>query len=101
MNYYKFQADQLFTGEKMVNKVLITDQKGIIKDLVDIADAGDEVQQLNGILCPGFINSHCHLELSHMKGLIPEKTGLVEFVLQILKLRHFPKNEILKAIASG
>ena len=23
----------------------------------------------HGILCPGFINSHCHLELSHLKGM--------------------------------
>lgn len=78
--------------------VLISDEKGVIKDIVPESEAGDDVEKLNGILCPGFINSHCHLELSHMKGLIPAKTGLVEFVLKIISQRNFPENEILQAI---
>lgn len=36
-----------------------------------------------GILCPGFINVHCHLELSHMKGIIPEHTGLIPFLKNV------------------
>ena len=53
---------------------------------------------LKGILSPGFINCHCHLELSHMKGMIPEGTGLIEFVTQVMKDRHLPEDEILQAI---
>ncbi len=36
-----------------------------------------------GILAPGFVNAHCHLELSHMKGVVPEKTGLIPFLKKI------------------
>lgn len=40
-----------------------------------------------GIICPGFVNVHCHLELSHLKGLIPRHTGLISFLLQVIKGR--------------
>jgi cytosine/adenosine deaminase-related metal-dependent hydrolase len=36
-----------------------------------------------GILAPGFVNAHCHIELSHMKGFIPEHTGLIPFLKMI------------------
>lgn len=80
------------------NAVLITGTDGTIIDIVALADAGEEIEYFNDILCPGFINAHCHLELSHMKGLIAEHTGLVDFVLQVVTQRHFPEDEILAAI---
>ena len=46
------------------------------------------VQHYDGILCPGFVNVHCHLELSHMKGAIPEHTGLVPFLKQVAITRN-------------
>ena len=98
--YRKFKANQLFTGTEMLDEhfVLIAKEDGSIETIVRADEAGEDVQQLNGILCPGFINAHCHLELSHMKGLIAEHTGLVDFVLQVVTQRHFPEDEILAAI---
>lgn len=81
--------------------VLITDERGKIEDIVDHNDAGDDIQKLEGLLSPGFINCHCHLELSHMKGLIPEETGLVDFVFKVVNERHFPDEEILDAISKA
>lgn len=81
--------------------VLITDELGKIEEIVDHKDAGEDIQKLEGILSPGFINCHCHLELSHMKGLIPEETGLVDFVFKVVNERHFPDDEILDAIAKA
>ena len=107
MAYLKFRADNLFDGYRFLkdNNVLITDEEGIILDIVPVAEAGDDVQQFSGFLSPGFINCHCHLELSHMKGLIPEGKGLVKFVLAVVQQRHLPdgqasfgEDEILKAI---
>ena len=37
----------------------------------------------DGILAPGFVNAHCHLELSHLKGIVPEHTGLIPFLKTI------------------
>ncbi len=100
--YRKFSADQLFTGHEFLQQhVLITDSSGVIIDLAREDDAGDGIEKFKGILCPGFINAHCHLELSHMKGLIPKQTGLVDFVLKVVNERHFADDEILAAIENA
>jgi aminodeoxyfutalosine deaminase len=100
MAFHKFRADQLFDGYRLLDDqhVLITTADGVIEDITDINEAGDDVQSFNGILSPGFINCHCHLELSHMKGYIPERTGLIKFVTQVIKDRHFAETEILQEI---
>ena len=100
MAYNKFKSDYLFTGTELLDNtnVLITNKDGEIKDIVSIDDAGEDVQTFDGILSPGFINCHCHLELSHTKGLIPEHTGLVPFILSILQQRHATEDEIFIAM---
>jgi aminodeoxyfutalosine deaminase len=98
--YKKFTANNIFTGHTMLpqGNVLITDTAGVVIDIIDVKDAGDDIQFFNGLLCPGFINAHCHLELSHLKGVIPEKTGLVDFVFKLITQRHFAEEQILAAI---
>ena len=78
--------------------VLIADHSGRILDIVPEQEAGDEILRLDGLLSPGFINAHCHLELSHMRVLIPEHTGLVDFVFHVVTQRHLPEEEIKDAI---
>lgn len=103
MDYRKFKADRLFTGHQMLgaDKVLVTDTKGKIVDIIPLADAGDDIEILQGILSPGFVNCHCHLELSHLKGLIPENKGLVDFVFTVVTQRHLPELEIYEGIERG
>lgn len=100
--YRKFSADHLFNGYKFLYKqVLVTDESGVIIDITEEDNAGVDIEKFNGILCPGFINAHCHLELSHMKGLVPKHTGLVDFVLKVVNERHFAEDEILAAIGNA
>jgi cytosine/adenosine deaminase-related metal-dependent hydrolase len=101
--YRKFTGHNIFTGNEMLpnGNVLITDKEGVVENIVPLQDAGDDIEIFNGILSPGFVNAHCHLELSHLKGLIPEKTGLVEFVFKIITERHFDETQILAAIATA
>ncbi len=40
-----------------------------------------------GAICPGFVNAHCHVELSYMKGLFRKGTGMAGFIDQINELR--------------
>lgn len=100
MRYRKFRADHLFNGEKFLKNenVLITNEAGEIKSIVPKEDAGEDVQICKGILSPGFINAHCHLELSHLKSVIPEGTGLIDFVFKVVSERHFEEYEILTAM---
>jgi cytosine/adenosine deaminase-related metal-dependent hydrolase len=100
MSYLKFKADHLFTGIKMLgnDEVLIIKANGEVVSIVNEKDAGDNVEILTGVITPGFVNTHCHLELSHMKGLIPEKTGLVDFVYKVINERAFAEQEIYEAI---
>lgn len=98
--YQKFQADRLFTGTSFLkeNQVLVLKEDGTIEGIVTKEEAGEDVQVLKGTICPGFINAHCHLELSHMKGMIPAHTGLQEFVKQIVALRKVEEYVIAEAI---
>ncbi len=92
MAYLKFKADQLFDGYHLLenDRVLITDEKGVILDVVTSNEAGENIQVFSGILSPGFINCHCHLELSHLKNLIPPHTGLIDFLCTVVTKRDFP-----------
>jgi aminodeoxyfutalosine deaminase len=101
--YRKFTANNIFTGHAMLpqGNVLITDTAGVVIDIIDVKDAGDDIQFFNGLLCPGFINAHCHLELSHLKGIIPQKTGLADFVFKVITQRHFAEAQILAAIETA
>ena len=48
----------------------------------------DKLEIFDGILCPGFVNVHCHLELSHLKDLLPQKTGLPDFISKVPEKRN-------------
>src|ERR1043165_4597837 len=99
MHYRKITADKIFDGYRFLeNHMLIVSTDGVIDALLPV-EAGDDVEYFHGILAPGFINCHCHLELSHMKGKIPEKTGLVDFVFKVVTERSADEEEIAKAIA--
>jgi aminodeoxyfutalosine deaminase len=99
MSQRKLKADKIFDGYKFVdNSVLMVAKDGVVEEVVATENAGGDVEVFDGILSPGFINCHCHLELSHMKGLIPERTGLADFVFKVVTERHHSPEEILKAI---
>ena len=76
-------------------QVLILNENEHIEAIVPAAEAGAGVEPLEGILCPGMVNAHCHIELSHMKGMIPEGTGLVEFVKQVISKRDAPQSLVI------
>jgi len=103
MGYLKFRPDKLFNGYRFLGEdnVLITHQDGTVETIVPLADAGDDVQQIAGILSPGLFNCHCHLELSHLKNVIPPHTGLIEFLCSVVTKRDFSpdiiRQEIIKA----
>jgi len=61
----------------------------------------DNIDKFAGVICPGFINAHCHLELSHLLGAIDTGTGLIEFINGVVTLREFPEEIIMEAIKNA
>jgi aminodeoxyfutalosine deaminase len=103
MSYRKLKADYLFDGYKVLSedRVLVCRQDGTIEEMISASAAGDGIEKFSGIITPGFINCHCHLELSHLKGLIPQKQGLVNFVFSVVSQRNQPEEIRQEAIFSA
>ncbi|MDD2242234.1 MAG: amidohydrolase family protein [Bacteroidales bacterium] len=105
----KIAADLLFTTDTahksfapIKNGCVTVGDNGEILEIrqlanVEVAAAADrkpentaagEVEFYNGVICPGFVNAHCHIELSHLKGAFKEATGMSGFITQINALRE-------------
>ncbi len=89
MLYRKIKGSKIFTGYHFAaaDDVLIIQEDGTVEAIVHEKDAGAGIEDFDGIICPGFINAHCHIELSHLKNKIPTQTGLVNFVQQVMSNR--------------
>lgn len=68
--------------------VIQFDEEGTIHFVGTKEDFQGKIDEhLNGAICPGFINAHCHLELSFMFDQIPTHTGLIGFIGQVVQIR--------------
>lgn len=102
----KIAANYVFpvSSSPVRNGILVIDRNGRIKDLIDPGEDLRESENLefyNGILVPGFVNTHTHLELSHLKGKIIPGTGLPRFIFEIGRHRENEKSIISDAAARG
>jgi aminodeoxyfutalosine deaminase len=104
MSYKKISATRIhpISGPVLEEHALVLDETGRIEAIVPVfsLDAGD-VLHLEGDLVPGFVNAHCHLELSHMKGLVPTGTGLIPFIRSVVRYRDFPEEVIQEAMVQA
>ena len=57
-------------------------------------DIATEKRFLEGALVPGFVNAHCHVELSHLHGKFRKGTGMAGFIDQINELRDWAGPEV-------
>jgi cytosine/adenosine deaminase-related metal-dependent hydrolase len=99
----KIAATYIFPGNHppIKNGILTCSPDGTI---VEISGSSEKITEqsglefYSGILVPGFVNTHCHLELSHLKGKIEEKTGIGGFIGKINQLRNQETENTEKAI---
>ncbi|MFQ5334435.1 MAG: amidohydrolase family protein, partial [Flavobacteriales bacterium] len=68
--------------------VVIVEDDGTIADVLNDAADMEDVEYYEGILCPGFVNAHCHMELSHLKGMVGQGRGLHGFVSDLQGVRE-------------
>ena len=87
-----FTADTVYTlaGEPLHHAFVEVDENGTVVR-TGLCPATEKVEE--GILCPGFVNAHCHVELSYLKGKFSKGTGMAGFIDQINALRDTSSKE--------
>lgn len=97
MPYKSYLPTALFNGtEFLYNHTITVTSEGVVHAIEPEQNVPDAVK-MDGIICAAFVNAHCHLELSHLHQIIPQKTGLVGFIEQILACRQADDTLISKA----
>lgn len=97
----KISADFIHTGDRGIlsNHVLILDEKDTIIELRPLQDKElEHCEFFPGLITPGFINAHCHLELSHLKGIFNTGTKLINFLYSVVSNRNHDSDIIQQCI---
>ena len=102
MRYFSASTIHPVTTPAVSHHVLVVEEDGTIVDLVPEQEVdATKVEHLEGDLIPGFINTHCHLELSHLKGRFEEKTGLLDFLNKVVAQRAAAAQEVQEAMQTA
>ncbi|MCT1530795.1 amidohydrolase family protein [Sphingobacterium daejeonense] len=99
MKYYA--ADVVFpvAGPAIKKGVVAMDDDGVVKGVFNPGEIDETlIEQFKGALIPGFINAHCHLELSHLLGVVPRSTGLPTFLSTVINERGNHEMKLEEAI---
>ncbi|MDO9339623.1 MAG: amidohydrolase family protein [Bacteroidales bacterium] len=102
----RFSAQYIITnsGPPLKRAMITTEDDGTILSIEDTGGDLEEkhsVEFYNGIIIPGFVNCHCHLELSHMKGSIAQGSCLGGFVKQVRNTRDNNSESIIASACSA
>ncbi len=83
----RFAAQYVYTltsREPLHNAFVEVEEDGSV---LRIGPCEEGEERMEGAIVPGFVNAHCHVELSYMKGLFRKGTGMAGFIDQINALR--------------
>lgn len=84
----KVAAKWVFDGRDLLpDYCVVLDDTGRVLAL-DPAYQHTDARQVEGLLAPGFVNAHCHLELSHLRGSIARHSGMMNFASSIVTRRE-------------
>ena len=102
----RFSAQYIITnsGPPLKRAMITTEDDGTILSIEDTGGDLEEkhsVEFYNGIIIPGFVNCHCHLELSHMKGSIAQGSCLGGFIEQVRNTRDNNSESIIASACSA
>lgn len=95
-----FTATYIFDGSQLLKDAFLRiDENGAVLEVGQAQKELPNTQLFDGLLMPGFINTHCHLELSHLKGRVDTGTGLLPFLSNVVQFRDVDQQVIDDAIA--
>ena len=96
------QGEKIFSGKNYItgNKIIVLNEKNnFVEFTSDTEIEKSKIEIHNGILCPGFVNAHCHLELSHLFKKIKPAQGLPAFAFEVVSQRNsFNDEEKIEAM---
>jgi cytosine/adenosine deaminase-related metal-dependent hydrolase len=84
-----YKSDLIITndGPPITNGIVEVNEDGLIVSVFQ-DDTFKDYKFFEGILIPGLVNAHCHLELSHLENKItPRHNGMAGFIDQIFSQR--------------
>ena len=87
-------------GKSYHKGILTLDETGTILAIEDTDGKLQEsanIEFYSGILVPGFVNAHCHLELSHLQSTFNEGIGLVSFLKHVVDERAAAPERVINA----
>lgn len=98
----KFKADWVYpvSSSPIKNGIVVTSEQGSILDVlhdehVEYTAALENSETVEGVICPGFVNTHCHIELSYLRNHLQMHSGLNGFISELQKTRtNFPADVI-------
>ncbi|NQY09611.1 MAG: amidohydrolase family protein [Flavobacteriales bacterium] len=99
----KISADYIYTLTQppIKNGVVVVDDNGTVVEVLESRAGVDDVEIYQGIICPGFVNTHCHLELSYLKDKVATGTGIADYILAVQKLKSEGDEVKLAAIEAA
>ena len=80
--------------EPIRNGYVEYDDDGTVTGVGPCGDISSEECFHDGALVPGFVNAHCHVELSHLHGKFRKGTGMAGFIDQINELRDWAGRDV-------
>lgn len=96
----RISAEYLYDGgssEPLRNAYVEVADDGTVLAVGKVENPEAEPEFHKGAIVPGFVNTHCHLELSYLKGKFRKGTGMAGFIDQINEMRDTSSMEEKKA----
>jgi cytosine/adenosine deaminase-related metal-dependent hydrolase len=86
------RADWVLTGdgEPIADGVVAVDGEGVIADVGAASEArfeGAPAERVRGLVMPGLVNAHTHVELSALRGRVPGGGGFLPWVERLIGAR--------------